>query len=447
MEGKGVFILEKIIDKITFIVTQNNTVKQNLENIVFGKNNEQIISCPIITQNGFLEMDEDNLSDDKLLNLQYLEKNNFKVLLPFLGTNNKLIDAKEFESKYSNKYFFDKKYFDSFVLNKIDKSGFHFEKFIIFDFDKNGFINDPQISFEPPIEFDPSNKELNFELFYYSCLNTCFFLSDSTGTKNIVVNPEYFKTIFPLNLDGDGKSRQLYDFNVIEKYFSNFIRNVRYGLRLVCRQSFIEDGGKESKYKYNEELFKGIKNPFYKTQQYIDTTKQAAFNLNRPSSFNQYKDKKIKDLVELKFTNLEYSILKEKSYILFEEKNSLNYRRIWTPLISVYSDKILNPYGSQIEGDTLLADIHNFIDDIDNVTINELKQKMTNIIDFKYVYERLIPVNTMSLLQNLDISSFNQKTINQELSNNKEDPALIANSLEKSFSSLLSSSLNDDKEY
>ena len=33
------------------------------------------------------------------------------------------------------------------------------------------------------------------ELFYYSCLNTCFYLSDNTGTKDIIVNPEYFKKI------------------------------------------------------------------------------------------------------------------------------------------------------------------------------------------------------------------------------------------------------------
>lgn len=447
VEQKGIFVLEKIIDKISFITAPKNLAEQNLKDIVFGKKNEKIIGCPIIIQNKYTEMDEENLSDDKLLDLLFLQKNNFSVKTLFNIMSKKMLDTKTLSSESSNKYYFDKKYFDSFIAKMdLNSSGFHFEKFIIFDFDKTGFINNPEISFELPIIFDPKVKKLNFELFYYSCLNAGFFLSDSSGIKDVVINPEYFKKIFPLNIDGDGISRQLYDLEVIEKYFPNFIKNVRYGLRLVCRQSVITDNEKQnSKYKYSEEVFKGIKNPFYKTQCYIDSTKYKV--LERPSSFYYYENKKIKDLIELEFTNLEYSIIKNKSYVLFIEVGTKQIRRNWTPLISVYSDKALNTIGSEMAGDVLLGDIHNFIDDLDNKIIDELKEKMVNIIDFKYVFENLIPINAISLLQNLDAASSVQKQINSKLKDNKENSALIANSLEKSFSSLITSSLKDDKEY
>jgi len=230
VEQKGDFILEKIIDKISFISDEKNKdfPKNNIKDIIFGKKNEYIFGCPVIVQNKYTEISGEKLSDDNLVNLKFLQENDFSIKTAMVLGKSKtnLIDLKESNSNFSNKYYFDKKYFDTTVLNKIDNSGFHFEKFIIFDFDKKGFINDPSISYEPPLIFDPKNKKLNFELFYYSCLNSCFFLSDANGVKDIIINPEYLKEIFPLDIEGDGKSRQLYDINAIGKYFSSFMKNM-----------------------------------------------------------------------------------------------------------------------------------------------------------------------------------------------------------------------------
>jgi len=214
---------------------------------------------------------------------------------------------------------------------------------------------------------------------------------------------------------------------------------VRYGLRLVCRQSTVTDGAKQNKYKYTDEVYKNIKKPFHKSLCFVDKTKQS---IERPSSFQKYDNGKTKDSIEIKFTNLEYSILKEKSYIIFIEAGGkkVSIRRNWTPLSYVYSDNILNPYGSSVEGDVLLGQIHNLIDN-DEKVLEELKTKIANTIEFKYVFDRLVPLKAVSFFETLDISSLVQKEINTKLSMNKETPAVIANSLENSFSSLIESSL------
>lgn len=459
-EERGLFILEKIFDDLN-IFKEDQTQKnkhQFFYDLIFGKNNKNIFDCPIITQkrivtnakvpiatnqyylnplDGFSQV---NFFIDKIQNEQTIQENSFTMAV----SENNNSTYKEIQN-FGNYYFFDSEYL-GVLIDKGFKfnSAFHFEKFVSFDFDLKNFISKVKESQFLSTPTTTTFGDVNFEKFYYSSLNLSLFLPNQDGIiENIIVNPEYFKKAFPTEIFSN--TQQITEkYNTILDYLPLFIRNIKCGLRLIYKNN-PEQESKE-KVKYASEINK-ISNK--EINYYLQKNESLYFK--KASSYNNPNDSLISKKT---FSELEYNIIKNKGYIIFKQlfdentgKFFDNFRQTWIPIISIYSDKILN--NSSTSEFNNIKEIHDYINDSKNEVLEELKKKMFESEQFQFVYKKLIPVEALLLLQKIDFASENQNFLNFSLLQEPptSDSAVISKNLKNSMENFINISLKDDKEY
>jgi hypothetical protein len=153
----------------------------------------------------------------------------------------------------------------------------------------------------------------------------------------------------------------------------------------------------------------------------------------------------------MSLTPMEYSIIKEKSYVLFIDLSILSshiyVRRTWVPVVSVYSDEILNQKSllpinpNRGEESFNVQELHKFIDDNNNKTLNKLKEKMIATEQFKLIFTKLVPLNILGSLEKIGSATNAQVAINAVLLSN--DPStVIAKSLKKNITNTIDKLLN-----
>lgn len=430
-EERGDFILEKIIDDIEIFKNPKQIKNKNqfMKDLAFGFDNENIISCPIIVQNSYSQVSNHELNEDGTISKKFFDD---IATSSYVISCNKLTSPGLKQNKIGNKYFFDKKYYANNIVGLFENSGFHFEKFISFDFNKSKYLNSGK---DKTLFSLPSGQQVNFETFLYSCLNASLFLSDTKGVEKIVINPEYLKKIFPIAINDSTEANTQYQI-LINEYFSSFITNIKYGLRLVCRQSTINDKTSKTKISYKKEIDGGT--PKLEKNVYTEPKNSLA---KRPSSYAYESLKEVKDTVSISFTPMEYFIIKDKSYVLFidlskKANEHIYVRKTWIPIVSVYSDEVLNqssllpinPKRAEENESFNIKSLHDFIDDNNNKVLKELKEKMITTDEFKLFFTKIIPLNVLGSLEKISTADFSQALINMALMGN--DPStIIARSL------------------
>jgi hypothetical protein len=449
-ELRGIFILDKIYDQLLITISRKETY---LQGAIFGLNDIKILDCPLIIQKNLAQPRlewipksvtsyslNNDLSIDKKFFITEMNKQGFGL---FFNVPTKFNKEYLIEEQKQNFYCFDENYKQKIQNNGngyvFKEEGFHFEKFICFDFDVDNFLSkveDAKLFVElnqdkkiynsefniyyPKVEALFSEYPFDFETFYYSCLNLCLFLGQPTKqgktannvVSNIVINPEYFKKLFPKTISGDAEINSKY-LKILQDYFSLFIKNIRYGLRLVSRSDIKQDSEVVTFDKQLGEYYTNYNSQLFRQNQYFtDASKLGKFskpleyyvlnevftipsfttnNFLTPGSSNIIKrnpssfDSKTKVTTQFdfyssgswyetvesfkitankNFGDLEYLTLKEKSYILFDTEqtettfdkntkksttNILISRYSWIPLVSVYSDKIFNDSSLDIQ--------------------------------------------------------------------------------------------------
>ncbi len=412
----GYLILEKIFDDIQ--ITNKTNDKKYFKEIVFGINDINIVECPIILQNKFETITYEVSSKGEISPNFFLTSDVNDFFIECVGTGQVLYDADK-----GNKYFFDKKYYDDVVVGKnLGGYGFHFEKFICFDFDEKNF-------FKKNTKFanQAISSQIDYEAFVYSCLNTALFLSENNSTNDIVVNPSYLKKIFPLEITNQTGYQEL------QNTIPQFIKNVRHGLRLVCRQTSSQDKTADLSYTVEEKnkKEKRLKKTFLLADDFSPIFK-------RPTSINNQKTK----TVEKSFTSLEYSIIKNKSHILYVDvgegiKNSV--RRTWHPIVSVYHQEEEFRNNSSVE----VAELLRFSES----TLEILKEKIMETKEFKLIFSKLIPLDSLFILEKIGMASKLQDTLNFNLKEKPNQDTAIAKSLQATLLKTVDVMLKDKKEY
>jgi len=457
-EERGLFILEKIFDSLN-IFKEDQTQKnknQFFYDLVFGKNNKNIFDCPIIVQkravlnqtvpivtkkyysNPLDSFNQVNFFIDQIQAEQSVQESSFTV--PVSEDNNNIYS----DLKYFNYYFFDAEYLSLLIDKGFNfNSAFHFERFVSFDFDFKNFISKVKeaqnLSAPTPTAFG----NVNFENFYYSSLNLSLFLPNENGIiENIVVNPEYFKKAFPTEILSN--VQQITDkYNIILDYLPLFIRNIKCGLRLVYKNN-PEQESKE-KVKYSSEINK-LSNK--EINYFLQKDESSLYK--KASSYSNIDSK----ICKKTFSELEYNIVKNKGYIIFKQlfdentgKFFDNFRQTWIPIVSIYSDKVLN--SSATSEFNNIKEIHDYINDSKSEVLEELKKKMFESEQFQFVYKKLIPVEALLLLQKIDFASENQNFLNFSLQQEppSSDSVVISKNLKNSMENFINISLKDDKEY
>jgi len=430
---RGNFILRKILEDIEIV--KRKAKDSSFKNIVFGENDTNIVECPIITQNSYKKISSVELNSDGIINNTFFTKeHSFQVKI---NPNDKNLFQKNIVNE-ADRYFFEKDYYDS-VYNKkefLDR-GFHFEKFISFDFDQDEFIK--EISSNEFFTLS-NNGYINFETFYYSCLNLGLFLTKTQNInannsknieKNIIINPTYMRSIFPKAVSGTSGETQ---YNLILGVVNKFIKNVKLGLRLVCRQSnFL--GKTDAQYETEQKSLSNIK---LSTSVLLENGTTNSRRLTRSKYVGS-------DTIQptLNMTSLEYAIIKNKSYIIHGEvPNEIKdkkqfFRSSWFPTISVFYDDRNNQ-------DASLNEKMMFTDEI----LQELKSKIMGTPEFKYIFKKIIPIEQISVLQKIDISTKAQDLFFQKINEIPPKPeVLIAKSIRSSLLQTNDFMLKDSKEY
>lgn len=415
---KGTFILEKIFDDLQILKDVKNG--DFFKKTVFGINDINIVECPIIVQNKYNSLPFDIDKNGKIVSDFFFLNNGFYIECPDNGKQI-LIDSNK-----GNRYFFEKDYFEKTVLDKnLSGVGFHFEKFICFDFDETKFL-----STDKNILSQESDSQINLEMFFYSCLNSAFFLSEKNQTKDIIINPSYLNKIFSNGIS-DQRGKTQYQL-ILEKYLLNFVTNVRYGLRLVARQEDMFD--KEQIYIKEEKAVKD----FRLTKTFNLSKSPSLFR--KPSSF--ISEPSNPKQVKKSFSSLEYSIIKNKSFILHNEitkgdKKEI-HRRTWFPIVSVF-----HSLDKQRNEPLEMSDLHRFSDE----TIEILKDKIINTKEFNFVLRKIIPLDSLFILQKMDTATAFQDILNFSLSQPDNEKTIIAKSLQSTLLTTVDIMLKDQKEY
>jgi hypothetical protein len=249
--------------------------------------------------------------------------------------------------------------------------------------------------------------------------------------KNIIINPTYMRSIFPKAVSGTSGETQ---YNLILGVANKFITNVKLGLRLVCRQSnFL--GKTDAQYEAEQKSLSNIK---LSTSVLLENDTTNSRRLTRSKYVGS-------DTIQptLNMTSLEYAIIKNKSYIIHGEvPNEIKdkkqfFRSSWFPIISVFYDDRNNQ-------DASLNEKMMFTDEI----LQELKSKIMGTPEFKYIFKKIIPIEQISVLQKIDISTKAQDLFFQKINEIPPKPeVLIAKSIRSSLLQTNDFMLKDSKEY
>lgn len=426
-------IFEKMIEEIIFSdpIEKDNNIKK----IVFGLDNSNIIDCPVIIKNQW----------NSLFALSSQSKNFFELF--YHSEGDLVAQSYNFYPEFYNKsgvnvYYFEKNYFQNNIKNKKfhDKRGFHFETFVSFDFNKSKFMS----------SLGTSNADDEHELFLFSFLNTCFFLSkDDKPLQNIIINVDLFKKLFfPLDVQYPPRKEA-------EKNLKNFISNIKVGLRMVSRMGAfptLKEPNKQYIADYNIEDYSldSIKEEKDFFDLYTSSDKFAISYIADKPFLNVPQLQPLVNLaIKIKFTNLEKNVLKDKSFALFSyDPQNVNYiMHTWIPIVSVSSAKFSGEYTYQ--------NINNFIDE--KLDIEKLKDKMIKTKEFKFIFEKFIPIDIISLIsktsnaiklkQGLD-TVMSQDMSQLDLNDPKNIKIFFANTMKMSINNSVNVSTKDkQKEY
>lgn len=435
VKEKGNIILKKMIDDVQIMDVDSNIL---IDSIIFGKNKQNIIECPIIVQDSFDIFTYISPTQDGKMSSLYYNFKTTKNTSIFKKIYNKIqgTDVQQILPSFS-KYYFDKAYFQQYA-DFLEYSGFHFERFVSFDFEPSQFIN-----------FIKNKQELNdlcnqseIEEFFFSCLNTSFFLGDNNNSlvRNIKINRQAFKKLFPIGVEPQANDpNATKNYNTLLKYLPAFMTNICHGLRLVWRNFDIVEGDKsQTNLNYNTDISSDI--GFFSKKTFISNNQSLEKNF---SSYPQYKNLN-KDQTTLRMSSLEYNIIKEKSYILFFEEGSGSakkiFRKVLIPVSTVYGQK---KYG----GDFSIQSLHNFVDDKQNTSLDNLIEQIKLEKEFKEVFDKIIPVKYISTIYNMSKTTILQNDLNSTLALPISDINRNAKILQQSINNTLNILLKDPKEY